>query len=314
MKLKKLAIVAALVVVAAGTLTACTSAATPSGMCGWIVGDGQNGHDRKTKQIVYENENPDVDANSEEAHYVPCGARNFIITDGSTKDLKGKPLGDQTTPDTATTKTNTPVKVQLAAYWELNQSKSALTEFQSVCNKYDCYTKNTNAGSSNFATTGWNKMLQEDFAPSIQSALDTAMKQMPDEIWENQDPVLYQQLSKLLAADFMEQVRVPTGSNIDLFCGSGNSGWDIAHKKFTCTNVRFSVTKVESASKSTQTAATAKSQTQINTDANSARYNSKFPLYGPLTNYWLGVQDSVKSCPKGSTCNFYLDKSGMTGQ
>ena len=287
-------------------LTGCSSVSTPTGMCGWVVGNGEAGNDAKIHDTVYPDESVTLNT-GEEAHYVPCGPRNFLITDGSVAGL-----GDQVTPIEAVTSDNTPVLVQVDAFWQLNQGKDGLDKFAELCNKYDCYTSDAVAGSSNFASDGWNGMLRENFSPAITDAMQTAMKQIPDSIWKTKDAAEEAKLNELLSAAFMESIRVRTGYNVDLFCGSGNSGWSDPEKpgekdnKFTCTNVRFDVTSTEPRDKTTRTNANAQNQLQLDTEANQARYSKSVPLYGDQTHFWLGVQDATSKCPEGSTCNIYL--------
>jgi hypothetical protein len=303
--MKKFTSVAAGLVVMAVTalgLTACGGTATPTGMCAWVVGDGQNGRDAKVKKTLYPDEKVEK-GGDEIAQFVPCGPRNYIVTDGSTD------LGDRRTPIEATTASNTPVKVQVSAFWQLNQQQDALSKFKEFCNKYTCYTTTAEAGKSNFASDGWNGMLAENMGPAIEAATKVAMKTVPDEIWKTKDPELTKKLATDLSASFMEALRVRTGYNVDLFCGSGNSGWDNLEKRenFTCTNVRFEVTDVSARDSQAQNNANVQSQEELTKKANQSRYDSSVPLYGTDTGRWLGVQDSVKSCPQGSTCNFYLD-------
>lgn len=296
------------IVAAAGTmLAACSSLATPTGMCGWVVGNGTSGHDAKIHEIVFPDENVNYDSSEEEVHYVPCGPRNYIITDGSVEGL-----GDRTTPVEAVTQNGTPVLVQLDALWQLNQDKAALTKFAELCNKYECYTTNAEAGESNFATDGWNGMLRENFSPAIDSAVKSAAAQIPDAIWEKQDKELMNQLATLVSQAFMDAIQVRTGYNVDLFCGSGNSGWSdptaagADGNTFTCSQVRFDVTAVKARDSQTQNNASASNQVELDTAANQARYDKSVPLYGDQTHFWIGVQDAASKCASGATCNFYL--------
>jgi hypothetical protein len=305
-KLGKIALIVTLAVASVSALTACSSASTPTGMCGWVVGDGQGGNDANIHKTVYPGQSANVSTN-EVAEYVPCGPRNYIITDGSVKDL-----GDQTTPILAYTKDLTPVKVQVDALWQLNQSKDALSKFAELCNKYACSASDTDASAkyANSATPGWTKMLTENFSPAMTDAMQIAMKQVPDSIWKSQDPDAKKQLNELLSKAFKDSIRVRTGYNVDLFCGSGNSGWANSSKpgdgNYTCTDVRFDVTKVVAANTTTQDNASATNQTQLDTEANQGRYDKSVPLYGDQTHYWLGVQDAASKCPSGATCNIYL--------
>jgi len=304
-RLGKIAVALAVMVTLGAGLTACTAASTPTGMCGWVVGDGQNNNDAKIHDTVYPGESVTLQA-GEESHYVPCGPRNFIITDGSVEGL-----GDQTTPVEAMTKDLTPVKVQVTAYWELNQSQEALTQFAELCNKYECYSSEAEAGDVNSATVGWNNMLKENFGPAIEKAMTASMSQITDAIWKTNDAAETEKLEQLLSASFKETIRVPTGYNENLFCGSGNSGWDNSDKPgeagndFTCSEVRFSVTSTDKDA-SAKNGTTTTNQTQLDTEASQARYDKSVPLYGDQTHYWLGVQDATGKCPKESTCNIYL--------
>ena len=115
-----------------------------------------------------------------------------------------------------------------------------------------------------------------------------------------------------MSAAFMETIRARTGFNVDLFCGSGNSGWSDPEtpgadgNAFTCTQVRFDNANIKAKDSSVQNNASATSQVKLDTEANQARYDKSVPLYGDQTHYWLGVQDAVSKCPSGSTCNIYL--------
>jgi hypothetical protein len=288
-------------------MSACSSIATPTGMCGWIVGNGEGDNDARVHEVIWPDDNISYDTSTEEARYVPCGPRNFIINDGSVEGL-----GDQFTPIEAVTADNTPVLVQIDALWQLNQDEDALLKFAELCNKYACYTTQAVAGSSNFATEGWNGMLRENFSPAITDAVQIAMKEIPDAIWQNQDEELIAQLQEFTSVAFMNEIRERTGYNVDLFCGSGNSGWSDPENAgadgntFTCTQVRFDSALVEARDRQTQNNATAQNQLELDTSANQARYDKSFPLYGDQTHFWLGVQDAVAECPSESTCNFYV--------
>jgi hypothetical protein len=310
-KIKAVAGMSLAIVVTALSLTACSGVATPTGMCGWVVGDGQSGHDAKVKKTLYPDEQVSYNSGSEVAQFVPCGPRNYLITDGSVKGVDGKPIGDRQTPIEATTATNTPVLVQANAFFVINQQPDALTKFKEFCNKYPCYTTKAEAGTSNFASDEWNGMLAENVGPAIEAATKVAMKSMPDEIWKTKDPELAKKLATELSTSFMEAFRVRTGYNVDLFCGSGNSSWDdpVKRNTFTCTNVRFEVTDVRARDAQAQNNANVESQEALAKKANESRFSSNQPLYGDQTGRWLGIQDTVKSCPQGSTCNFYLGES-----
>lgn len=311
-KLRRAIVAAAVVVTAAAGLTACSGLATPTGMCGWVVGDGQNGNDAKIHDTVWPDEKVNYDSGSETTRFVPCGPRNYIIVDGGE-------TGDWQRPLEALTSTGTPVKVTIDALWQLNQDKNTLASFAELCNKYECYTTDATAGDANFATDGWNGMLRENFLPAIQNAVKQVMPQFDDDIWKIQSPETLAEFQSKVSEAFMETIRARTGYNVDLFCGSGNSDWSDPENAgadgntFNCTQVRFDSAVVKAVSAETQNSASAGNQVTLDTEANQARYDKSFPLYGDQTNYWLGVQDTVAKCPSGSTCNIYLG-SGPSGQ
>jgi hypothetical protein len=300
----KIVIVVGLTATIGGVLVGCSSISTPTGMCGWVVGDGQGGNDAKIHDTVYPDQSVNVSTN-EEAHYIPCGPRNFVVNDGSIKDT-----GDQTVPIEAMTKEHTPVLIQVSAFWTVNQS--ALTQFSEICNKYSCYANDAEASAQgeNSATPGWNKLLKENFGPALAKAVKLDMPEISDDIWKRDDPAEQKKLEDLLSKTFNEAARTYTGYSADLFCGSGNSGWDNPKTpgkgKYSCTNVRFDVTDVAAKNAQTQENATSSNQVKLDTEANQSRYDKSVPLYGGQTNFWLGVQDAAKSCQKGATCNFYM--------
>ena len=119
MKIKKI-LIAALGVPAlvAGTalLGGCSSAATPSSTCGFIVGNGENGSDAKIHRVVYPGQQVNY-STDEKALYFPCNSRNFIVNPPGTKDPSGHELGDRHTAATAKTKDGATVKVWLTAAW-----------------------------------------------------------------------------------------------------------------------------------------------------------------------------------------------------
>ncbi|MGV9001874.1 MAG: hypothetical protein ACOH18_02870 [Candidatus Saccharimonadaceae bacterium] len=305
-KFGRLAVVITTAALATFGLSACSyGLATPTGMCGWVVGDGQNGHDAKIKSTVWPDQTADFNSDTEERHFVPCGPRNFIITDGGD-------TGDYNKPVEALTGDGTPVKVTIDALWQLNQDENTLAKFAELCNKYTCYTTEAAAGKENNSTAGWNDMLQENTLPAIQGAVKQVMPDYSDDIWKKQDPKMLSDFAAKVSKAFMETIRTRTGYNVDLFCGSGNSAWsDPANpgakgNTFNCTQVRFDNSSVKAVDSQVQNNASVTNQTKLDTDANQGRFDKSVPLYGDQTHYWLGLQDTAGKCPSGSTCNFYL--------
>jgi hypothetical protein len=332
----KLLVLLPALILGAAVLSACSTVATPSAMCGYIVGDGNGGDDAKIHNVVWPNENPSYSQTSEVVKYVPCGPRNYITNDGTVKDGAGKLVGDRFTPSTARTSTNTQIGVYITADWTLNENKDALLAFAPLCFKYtDCATTEAVAGTVNAATEGWNKMLGENFSPALDKAAAQAAAKFDDKIWQTENPDLLDQLGKDMSADFAAKLRAMTGVSQDIFCGSGNSGWDASHKTYTCTNVRITVDKVyaldpdlqklaNDAQKQQQQALQAKQsqadaaelaqekladqaklqaqQNQIAAQQNQARLDAAKKLYGDNAPYWLALQDTLKNCTAPAVC------------
>lgn len=292
------------------TVTACTTT-TPEAMCAFVVGDGQNGHDTNIHRVVLPGQSMG-NTEGENSRYVPCNSRNYKINDGSevvnvgdsSDPNKTQKVGDRFTPSKAYTKDGTPVLVWSNAYWTLNQTEPALKAFYNVCYKYTCYSTDNSAGAANYSTPGWNGMLGENFGPSVDEVVLSAAAQVTDDVWRQQASDLRDQMATAMSNGFAAAMQKKFGINEDIFCGSGNSGWDEAHKNFNCTQVRFEVTRVDRYVPSSQEAAsTPESQQKLNAD----RLNAAKALYGDSAGYWLGVQDSIAACnAKGAQCQIYV--------
>lgn len=305
-QLFKIVAAAVLATTVVAGLTACTKTLSTSiSSCAWVVGNGKDNNDATINKTAYPGQQVKYDDDKEVVRYIPCGQRNYLITDGTDKGL-----GDLETPIEARTKQNTPVLVTVNSLWELNQS--TLDQFAVVCDKYDCSGTSPNSASSGTksATDGWIKMLRENFGPAIKDAVQETMPSIDDSIWKSQDPTQKKLLEEKLSTAFMDSIRKYTGLNKDLFCGSGNSGWNNPKTPgkggYTCSNVRFASSNTVAADAQTQQNATSTNQTQLDIDANAARFKKSQALYGSQTNYWLGVQDAASKCPSGATCNIYL--------
>lgn len=271
------------------SLTGCSTAATSTSGCGFIVGDGRNGHDANIHKVVLPGENVGFDDSSEDTQYVPCSGRNYKVAPDS-KDAGGA------TPLLARTSDNTEVRVDLVAYWTLNQNQDVLRRFHDFATKYeDLFSSSPVAGGDNNSTAGWNSMLEENLRPTLNRATSAAMREIGDDIWRKDDPQLKEKLSRLISERFRDEVRTVTGFSEDLFCGSGNSEWNADHTKFECTNVRVAVDMVVASNNEQQQVA----QQQT---AAAARVGLARELYGPLAEQVMACQDlKTATCVIGGT-------------
>ncbi len=289
--------------------TACMpgdTTANPVAMCSYVVGDGQEGRDSTIKRVVYPNQNIDHNEDTENVVYVPCQSRNYLVNNGKRLNANNVQVGDRFTAANGTTQTNTPVGVYYDVFWTLNQEEVAMRRFYDLCYKYECYSKDASTGAANFSTPGWNGMLGENFGPAADEAIAFALKQFDDDIWENKDTVLYEQLGTAASELFSSKVALRTGYNLDLFCGSGNSGWPNPDKpgegEFSCTTVRIVVTDVFSTDATANEQAEETRQADQARSANAERLNTAKEIYGDDASYWLGLQDTLKQCGPTTTC------------
>lgn len=297
-------------VVLGSTLTACSGVSTPSAMCGFIVGDGESGHDSKVHKVVWPDQtisDADFDPNKEKAVYVPCNSRNYIINDGTDTNANGGKVGDRDKPTVAYTKDKTQVLVQSRASWTLNQNEDVLRKFYPFCYKYsDCLSPAKEGGNVNSATKGWNDMLGENMGPALDKAIQDAMSTIPDDIWKNQDRKLMDQVGAAVSNAFAEAVRPYIGFSENLFCGSGNSSWPDSNKpgvgEFSCSNVRVTIEKVERKVSTDSNGNVDSEKTQV--ELNQQRLRIFTALYGSkeAAAYWLGLQDTLDKCKPPATC------------
>ena len=303
------------------TAVACVeepSNSTPSAMCAFVIGDGQEGRDVNIHKIVYPGQPLNRNSETEDLRFVPCNSRNFIINNGTVTNANGDVVGDRKIPIKAYTSTGTPVHLYVSAYWTLNQSPAALNKFYEFCYKYTCASSDDKAGTANFSTPGWNGMLGENFGPTLDSVGQLAASKYPDDIWKKHDATMIAQLALDMSNEFNSKMRAKTGYDVDLFCGSGNSQWPNPNKpgegEFICTNVRIEVTAVEVAD-----AALGQQESQANAAeqakaANAQRLEAARQVYGDAAAYWLALQDTLAKCQsENTTCIVTLVTPGADG-
>lgn len=229
------------VMIAGFALSGCSSKAYESD-CVFIVGSGV-GDRRVVKEIVHPGEKVS-DRGDDESFYVPCNARNFLIRPEGGGDRKELAVATTGKGDDAT-KIGLPVLVKASMYWQLNQNDDVLKSFYPFCRKYECAGRDESGGDNteNNSTPGWNDMLAENHSPAIDQAVSVAALQFGPDLWTNRAewPAFAEEVSR----QWMQQIKVSTGSDRDLFCGTWSDP-DGDHKG-TCTPVRFTVNDVQPA-------------------------------------------------------------------
>lgn len=295
--------------------SACTTdtVANPAAMCSFVVGDGKDGRGAEVKKVAWPDQNSPKGTN-EVTKYVPCNSRNFIVNDGTVFNANQQKVGDRFTPTLTYTSTGKPVNVYWSAYWTLNQDEDTLRKFYELCHKYECYSTDSSSGAANFSTPGWNGMLGENFGTAGDQALFAALSKFDDAIWEDHSAELYEQLGTEVSNLFAEKVRVKTGYELDLFCGSGNSGWPDPKKpnegQFNCTNVRFVIDRVESADPKLQEQQNEQTAAEKAMEANAQKLAAAQAIYGDYAPYWLGLQDTLARCNEQTTCVINIGEPG----
>lgn len=325
MKLKSIALAAVSVTLLA-SLTACSEGdqATPTSMCAFRIGDGQDGRNADVKEVIYpgfvvKRERDGAGDFEDEVQYFPCNARNFIVNDGKQTNVDGKKVGDWFEPAVGYTKEGTKVNVYYSMYWTPNQTASVQKDsFYPFCYKYTCYTTDdSKAGNANFSTEGWNGMLGENFPQAAGAiVIRDSKKVLTDASWnEKHDTNEWDKLATQLSENFAAEIRANTGVADDMFCGSGNSGWSDPKKpgegEFTCTNVRFKVTSIVNADPKGQKIADGQAQQNLQEETNAAALKAAQAKYGEMAPYWLGLQDTLDKCAaENITCVVTLGSDG----
>jgi hypothetical protein len=289
--------------VAALTLGGCSSVATTSAKCGFIVGDSNT--DRSVHDVVYPGQSISLNDN-EAVKYIQCNQRNFLVTTGY-KNANGDVVGDLTVPIQGFTKDGARVNVYLGMYWTPNQNKNVmLKSFFPWCDKYNCYTEDQdNEGNVNSSSKGWNNMLGETVPIAMTSSLQPVLKQQSDNIWKTGDN--WADIEAQLGDVFQANLRKQIGATSDVMCGSGEtSGWSsgkAGEGTFNCGKVRFVITDVKNADLAQQALANQESAQKLAEAVNTAKRKAAQAAYGTQADYWLGVQDTVAKCKEaGVNC------------
>lgn len=298
-RIRRFGMVAALMAALGMGFTACTEQATTSDMCAYTQGDGANGNDAKVHKVYYPNQRVDRGV-SEKSFFFPCNARNLRFTPGSTDvNAKGEPISYII----ARTNTGVEVRVELTAYWTLNQDRDVLIrDTIPLMAKSQAATSDPNVRNANFSTDGWSRgLLGENLTPKLQSTTFDVIGAMGDDVWKN--PKLKADVAKKVSDQFMINVKAATGTTSDVFCGSGeSSGWKNPDapgadgNTYNCGNIRIDVTLIEPTDNTLLTNQAKASQADEEAATNEKILEAAKKKYGPDAGKYLAQQDAIKAC------------------
>lgn len=285
-------------------LGACSAKAYAS-QCAFVVGNGV-GDSRDVKDVLWPGEK--VSRGDDEDFYIPCNARNYVITSDKDHGDRHVPVVAKTAGSADGKTPATPVNVFLSAYWTPNLTKDTLKQFYNrLCRKYACASGEPadESGGGNFApSAGWNGMLAEVVGPAIDRAGTTAMTKFPPTIWNDASRWngADESVAKAFQDAFAAQVRIGSQSGaLNYFCGDSQPNGD--GKTATCGPVTFTVESVRPVDQQIvdiynstvvqqQKAAAAETQKA----ANKARLDSAKAVYGPQAESALREQDAIAAC------------------
>ena len=220
-------------------LSAC-GPSTSSAKCAFIVGNGT--YDRDIKEMLLPGQAPSQTWNDAVTQFYPCNSRNYLVTNGAQSDVAGQ-LGDRPWPIEMTTPSGTAILVEATAFWTPSQDPETMRALYTVFDKYDATSlTESSEGNVNASTPGWNKMLSENFGPTMDAIALTAARNIrvnppmsadgthqiifDDNSWKIKDTEQWEALANEMSSLFARDVSKRLGfSDLDLFCGSGQSRW-----------------------------------------------------------------------------------------
>lgn len=298
--MKKLFNLLALLTILSFLLIACQGTSVAS--CAILVGDGNP--DAVVDEIYYPGQTFTEAPDDHIIRYLPCGDRNYLITDGS-KVSNGIPVGDEIKLLEAKTSTGTDVLIGLSAYFQLNQSKEAMKAFYAYQYKFGAASsQDVSGGEVNNSTPEWLDMLGETFGPAMDRTVKEGAFLTDDTIWQNGNPEQKKVLKEYIVKNLKEKLRIPTGySNLDFFCGANGSGWPDPSKpgegEFFCAPIDIEIDIVK------KNPDQSNASTQGSTDLATQRRAIAEELYGKdRAGCVLALIDMITECNRGtSTCN-----------
>jgi hypothetical protein len=302
---KKTALIAIGALLMLAGLTACSSANAFPSQCAYVIGDGA-GDSHQIKQIIRPGGRVD-DKGDDLVEFVPCNARNFLITDQ-------EKTGDRQSPALGRTAASgkepaLPVKAYLRSYFTLNQSDDALRAFLPFCEKYGCYETDPDkvTGGSNYSTDGWNGMLRENYSLVIDKVFRDAVADFPPTVWQTQGE--WPKIAEKMSASFAKEMQKATGSTENFFCGTWNKDQD---RTENCTPVRFEIDSIRPEDERVESIQQQTALAEQEKALNDAKAKATATRYGPLSNYFNGLQDTIAACKEaGQSCTIVIGGSNI---
>jgi hypothetical protein len=287
-------------------LAACGNTQTTASQCAYQIKNGYFDA-RHVEDILH----PGERSNREniKSKYVYCNARNYRASE------KSDAQADQKTAFVAKTAKNatgdgTPVKVELAAHFSLNQNEPIMLTFLGFAEKYNAFASSDtddNSDGPHSSSAGWNAMLQENMRFALQQSVQIALLKFPPSIWNDQDqwPKVGDAISKVLK----DRLRAQTGVDEDFFCGVGvhlvgrNStkadAWTCPEISVTIDDINPQDPSIVSVYNATVRQQNLRQLAQEEEKTNRAQLAAAKAKYGEYAEYFLGLQDT---CKGGSTC------------
>lgn len=285
--------------VAAGALTACSTAAPSLAQCAIVTGHGFLDN-QGIKSVAYPGDRVSK-GSGELSWYVWCNARNYVV--GGKNADSDQPSQVRTAADAKTKDAALPISVNTFTSWQLNQQKSALRSFLPFCLKYGCATSTDQTDSGNADLTrssnpGWNNMLTENFKPALDAAVADAALQIGPSVWVDRSQ--WQHFGELISAALPSELLKRTGGSTQFFCGT-----DSTHAN--CTTPKVIVQAVWPTDPSIVQQYNQRIQAEQGAAVGKARQAAAVATYGSLANWALAMQDLVAKCHElGVTCNVYV--------
>lgn len=299
--MKKLYSLIALLVIASFLLTGCFYSGVSEASCAYIVGDGYP--DSDVDKVYYPGQEIPDPGTNHVIRYVPCGDRNYLITDGS-KVSNGIPVGDEIQLLQGKTSTGTDILIAVSSYFQLNQNEEAMKAFYKYQYKFGAASDRDVAGGAvNNSTEEWLDMLGETYGPAMARSAREGVFLTTDAIWQTGDTKQIEILQQYMVDTIKDKLRAPTGyNNMDFFCGANASGWpdpkNPGEGEFYCAPIEIVVDYV------IKNPDQSNASTEGSSEQGKQRLQVARELYGDRAECVLALIDIVAECNKGtSKCN-----------
>jgi len=235
--------------------------------------------------------------NAQTVWYYPCDARNFVTaTSGGDRS---DPLSVRTGPGTGNTP-GMPVQVWTAVYFTPNEEIAAMKAFLPFCLKYGCAANqdqldDSSSNEAHYSTPGWEGMLIENMGPAIDRATQAVISAYGPTLWT--DHSLWASLGDKIAANLNAELAQEDGSSIPFFCGNAST-------TATCAPMTVVVSNVTPTDPEIVTEYNEQIEAENAVAANAAQEKAAQELYGPYTQYFLGLDKLAAQC--GAKCVIYV--------